>query len=1284
MPQQQPQMVDPFGPVWPANPVPVFRMYGIPQETQPKYNSVRPNILFLPGETARKPFSRYYRQYLERLALHKIALEKPGGMVMDLGGCLRTHKLAIALGLRYHACRPNSTPTDLVEQGTLGDLPHCNCWGEYCNHVQPDAILSIHSLYYFSRTSLMLLMKRHLCDCYAVHFAFNRHVGTIPSVELQESWYTNDGDMIEHHGGLSHLRHPSLDWMFDGCTAMAAWDEVEGAGGLSLTKFVPTGANFFVNPRICPTIRPLDYHGTDGVRVKSTGVLVRSQRRIHFDRCRVPMFIAPHIPTFLWGLCGIEKRLHVVELDEEAKLLDLGRERTTLNYRSLQIRTTAVATRMAIPADLLNEVVVSAVRTAMEEYPDTEIVDEYVARPSRQTQGNDHSSYWRLAKSQLASLVTFLLLAALVVVTAEVAVGVVADGYTTLSEFTTFPVADAYDPNGATWDERMFGDDFSNPKHWFKTNALDLHPDKGGTDSQFILLQQDYEKLTRGWIPRPSRPPIPRARRTPLGGEPDWNDDGPEEDFQPPPAAKPSEYSDTLPDWVVDWVEYLLYWQRVYVEFCRRNPEVAVCMCVHLLLYSGFVRWLRRWAIKTKAWYHPIRLVCKVVAVWVQLELIGFRLVLSGSCGPLALLLLGLPFAVAGDIPSTPQVAACLVCAISTLVCAHHAFAEPIRCPRRIRTRWYRSEVDPLCLPLPALGRFEWHADSPRKHYMTHAPLVCVDGRIPHMPANSSNNWAASMLMRHFQGTEHNQMGPMRDQTMLDRVFHEGFDSAGILPYRPGSLDPLPVEAWLATIVRKDDQRRIRMLMTAHENNLRCTRPIRMQVRPFVKREFYPESADTLKPRSIANVNDEYLVSHGPVAARIGDRMKRVFNKHGPVYYTSGASQRELGDYYRAALEDFGPGCTIVENDFSRFESTIGTELLECEFRGYVERFGMDPRDLNIFRQQLEQRIYSRYGFTGYRKGGRASGVANTSCGNSYINVALHCAALRRFLVPHRSLYDQMRMMVLGDDNILVLHPDLAQRVDWQEYEHTFQHIGMVPELKLHEGTNYAQAEYCSGFFGPTTSGEWSWCPKPGRLLVKGYFVDTLLRNPYAVARGQMLGLLAGTLDPINSVICETMANRMENLGSVDSIGQRIIGDRRLTMSYEALSNRYGVTPTEVHECAVFLAVAASTSWPLNIDTSHYPVLEAIVGHDCPLVFKGRNILPGFNDSWDDPLPVSLAETRIHCPPELAKQPRGSASTPGSRVDLGLIYGIMAAQADPEAIRATYCTQYRELTSLHY
>lgn len=102
-----------------------------------------------------------------------------------------------------------------------------------------------------------------------------------------------------------------------------------------------------------------------------------------------------------------------------------------------------------------------------------------------------------------------------------------------------------------------------------------------------------------------------------------------------------------------------------------------------------------------------------------------------------------------------------------------------------------------------------------------------------------------------------------------------------------------------------------------------------------------------------------------------------------------------------------------MENDFSEFESRVSVDALDLEFDTY-DMFG--ARRLRKFFNVQKTMVLRGAGWIFKRRGGRMSGVPNTSIGNSIINFSLH---LDFFTRGGFAAGEDYAMAVNGDDMVL-------------------------------------------------------------------------------------------------------------------------------------------------------------------------------------------------------------------------------------------------------------------------
>jgi hypothetical protein len=168
------------------------------------------------------------------------------------------------------------------------------------------------------------------------------------------------------------------------------------------------------------------------------------------------------------------------------------------------------------------------------------------------------------------------------------------------------------------------------------------------------------------------------------------------------------------------------------------------------------------------------------------------------------------------------------------------------------------------------------------------------------------------------------------------------------------------------------------------------------------------------------------------------------------------------------------------ENDYSRFDSTIGLSLLELEVDIY-RRFGLNKRCAHLMLTNLDRVGKTPSGVKYSVPGTRPSGDQNTSCGNTMLNGLLMAYALW----CQRPLFE-WQMAVMGDDNLTQSN----RLYDTGHIEGKMRLLGMLPKL-VHK-THFHFLEFVSCRFWPTPDGL-VLGPKIGKFLVK---VGWMLRPP--------------------------------------------------------------------------------------------------------------------------------------------------------------------------------------------
>jgi len=238
------------------------------------------------------------------------------------------------------------------------------------------------------------------------------------------------------------------------------------------------------------------------------------------------------------------------------------------------------------------------------------------------------------------------------------------------------------------------------------------------------------------------------------------------------------------------------------------------------------------------------------------------------------------------------------------------------------------------------------------------------------------------------------------------------------------------------------------------------------------------------------------------------------------ITYSCGMTSEELGEWFDNACGRFSVPI-FIENDFSRYDSTISTFLLSLE-RYYYHKLGMEREIINSLTHQ--DRLVGRNYTMGMRysmRGTRASGDNNTSVGNSIINAFVHAALLRSMGVNKYS------MIVMGDDNLIITdqrslddaRSELTSRnpnITLEDYIPAFMAAYGLKSNALLK-TNPMHVEFCSGRFWPIQSDvlrETVFGPKIGRIMSKAFWALTPMPRGVsraAFARSIAIGLVNST-----------------------------------------------------------------------------------------------------------------------------------------------------------------------------
>jgi hypothetical protein len=249
----------------------------------------------------------------------------------------------------------------------------------------------------------------------------------------------------------------------------------------------------------------------------------------------------------------------------------------------------------------------------------------------------------------------------------------------------------------------------------------------------------------------------------------------------------------------------------------------------------------------------------------------------------------------------------------------------------------------------------------------------------------------------------------------------------------------------------------------------------RLYGKMFVKDEGYFRSQD-MKPRvvmEVAHLAD--IIPIAPFCNALSDLWHRLDSWHiPPVIWLTGLNRDVVDQWYTKWCRGFP---RAIENDFAEFESRISVEALELEFLTY-DAFGISPSMRESFNLQKNMSLKGG-GVSFHRRGGRMSGVPNTSLGNSILNFTLHTQILEDAGFTAGIDY---AMAINGDDNVIFCTIAVFDFCRTQ-LATEFSRYGMKAEIVAH--VDPLEANFCSSRFGSGSDGRWYLACHPFRAICK-------------------------------------------------------------------------------------------------------------------------------------------------------------------------------------------------------
>lgn len=361
---------------------------------------------------------------------------------------------------------------------------------------------------------------------------------------------------------------------------------------------------------------------------------------------------------------------------------------------------------------------------------------------------------------------------------------------------------------------------------------------------------------------------------------------------------------------------------------------------------------------------------------------------------------------------------------------------------------------------------------------------------IPVVPTASNNNEVVSLANRALMKV------PVAEQTLWANVLEYGDKlMARLTPVIPD------VEADFAAWNAKFPEAKRRLHVKAW-NSLRDVplQQIDFCRKQFVKRELTmkggpePEEFD---PRSIQGNTDRLNVSLGPFTARAAEKLKEIWNKDSRIYYTSGATAEEIGEWRK----QFGDqDVTIIACDESRYDAHQGENAHRLT-QIFMDRVGIEDYPGADYALSSMERITGWSG-TGVKYAvdyTMTSGAPTTSTSNSLANGVKTSFALER------CDYHDFKMVIHGDDSLVVI-PGKLSPTKLAELRKEFLSIQkrLGYTTKFTATHSWSDTEYCSSLFWPVDGG-YVLGPKVGKRLPKIGF--SLRRLKTSEVKGMLIGL---------------------------------------------------------------------------------------------------------------------------------------------------------------------------------
>lgn len=412
-------------------------------------------------------------------------------------------------------------------------------------------------------------------------------------------------------------------------------------------------------------------------------------------------------------------------------------------------------------------------------------------------------------------------------------------------------------------------------------------------------------------------------------------------------------------------------------------------------------------------------------------------------------------------------------------------------------------------------------------------------------------------------------------------------------------VEAVPYEEWEGHF---EPQRR-RQIADARDQVVNLRRVVSNARQAFVKRELLPKwvanSDLDFKPRIVLESDTVYQQETGPWCYALSHRLGEAWgvDQH-PEWgvhftYAAGMTLEGITEWVvRAAMRYAEP--LFVSMDKTSWDGTLPEAALNVEMEIYA-KCCCPASVLRLLVKQRELVGHSKHGIKFRRKGARATGVNNTSCGNTLLD---GLSVVYWLCHAGVSVLDAS-VLVMGDDVVVVTQARHEARL--RDAESRFTDLGLINKSRY--SRSVYDVEFCSKVAYPTADGSGiMFGPKIGRILCKTGMCKLDL-SPVKLKRW-LRGVVEGIERDVGFIpILRALVWRaLRDTQGLDPIyeprrqyqihaeSHHVAGD----LAASVMETRYGVAWDEI---LALEAKIRATATPMLIESA---VVDRVMAIDCP------------------------------------------------------------------------------------